>query len=77
MNDTVEREMNAPFNPPTQRAPNIHLAGEAVEQIIMHLNNSVIFAKTQDGSMRPFVDPAPIIAIISGAINQAIATRQQ
>jgi hypothetical protein len=77
MNDTVEKEMNAPFNPPTQRAPAIHLSGEAVEQIIMHLNNTVIFAKTQDGSMRPFVDPAPIIAIISGAINQTIGARHQ
>jgi hypothetical protein len=77
MNDTVEKEMNAPFNPPTQRAPSIHLAGEAVEQIIMHLNNSVIFAKTQDGSMRPFVDPVPIINIISGAIQQAVIARQQ
>ncbi|HXB13754.1 MAG TPA: hypothetical protein VNZ45_17325 [Bacteroidia bacterium] len=77
MNDTVEKEMNAPFSPPVQRAPNIHLAGEAVEQIIMHLNNSIIFAKAQDGSMRPFVDPQPIIAIISGAIQQAVGPRQQ
>jgi hypothetical protein len=76
MNDTVEREMNAPFSPPIQKAPAIHLSGDAVEQIIMHLNNAIIFAKTQDGSMRPFVDPSPITAIISGAIQQAVGTRQ-
>jgi hypothetical protein len=72
MTERSNNKMNVPFRPQTQRAPDLLLAGEAVEQIIAHLNNAIIFAKSQDGSMRPFIDPAPIIQIISGALQHAV-----
>jgi hypothetical protein len=66
--------MNQPFKVPTQRLPDIHLSGEAVELILASLNNHIILAKTQDGSMRPFIDPTPIQQIIAGAIQAAQQT---
>jgi hypothetical protein len=60
--------MNQPFRMPTQRMPDVLLSGEAIEQILICLNNHIILAKTQDGSMRPFVDPTPVIQIISAAL---------
>jgi hypothetical protein len=65
--------MNAPFpQMSTQRAPDITLSGEAVEQLFALLNNAVIFVKAQDGSMRPFVDPQPISLILAGALQAAV-----
>ena len=69
--------MNQPFKVPTQKLPDIYLSGETVEQILMCLNNHIILAKTQDGSMRPFVDPTPIIQIISAALQEAAKTGVQ
>ena len=63
--------MNAPMRQQT-RAPDIHLSGQEVEQIIAHLNNSVLFAKSPDGTMRPFVDPIPITQIIAQAMQNAV-----
>jgi len=64
--------MNIAYKPETVKLPDIVLSGEAVGHIINSLNNAVVFAKTQDGSMRPFIDPAPIINIMQAAINAAI-----
>jgi hypothetical protein len=64
--------MNAPFKFPTQHAPDITLSGETVEQVLMMLNNAVIFVKAQDGSMRPFVDPTPISQILGAALQAAV-----
>jgi hypothetical protein len=64
--------MNKPFTIQTQKTPDIYLSGEAVDQIIMFLNNALIFGKAQDGSMRPFVDPGPIGNIIHAAIQHAV-----
>jgi hypothetical protein len=63
--------MNAPFRMPTQHAPDITLSGETVEQVLMMLNNAVIFVKAQDGSMRPFVDPTGILQILGAAMQAA------
>jgi hypothetical protein len=63
--------MNAPFRMPTQHAPDITLSGETVEQILMLLQNPVIFAKVPDGSMRPFVDPTGILQILGAALQAA------
>jgi hypothetical protein len=65
--------MNQPFKVQQQRLPDIYLSGETVEQILMCLNNHIILAKTQDGSMRPFIDPTPITQIINGALQAANA----
>ena len=65
--------MNASFKAPTQRLPDITLSGQTVEQLLMLLNNAVIFAKAADGSMRPFVDPQPISQIIGSALQAAIS----
>jgi hypothetical protein len=62
--------MNA-FTPTQQRTPDITLPGAMVEQIVQHLNNGVVFAKVQDGSMRPFVDPQPILALLAQAAQAA------
>jgi hypothetical protein len=64
--------MNAPFKVQSQKLPDIYIDGDTVEKILMLLNNSIIFAKSNDGSMRPFIDPAPLINIINGAINAAL-----
>jgi hypothetical protein len=56
------------FKPQMQRIPDILLSGEAIEQILMACNNHIILAKTQDGSMRPFVDPTPITQILGAAM---------
>jgi hypothetical protein len=65
--------MNAPYNPQqAQKTPDIYLSGSVVEQMLMHLNNGIIFAKSQDGSMRPFVDPQPLLQVLIGAIQQAM-----
>jgi hypothetical protein len=64
--------MNAPFKPESVQLPDVLLSGEAVGHILNALNNSIIFAKTQDGTMRPFIDPAPISNIIQAAIQSAL-----
>jgi hypothetical protein len=65
--------MTKAFNPePENRLPDITLSGEVVEKIRMFLNAPVIFAKAQDGSMRPFVDPLPIDQIFQQAISHAM-----
>jgi hypothetical protein len=64
--------MNAPYKPAQQKTPDVLLSGEAVDQIMLHLNNAIILAKAQDGSMRPFVDPTPIQQIIFAAVQQAV-----
>ena len=68
--------MNAPFKTNTQKTPDIYLAGETVDQLMMLLNNAIILAKAQDGSMRPFVDPQPIMQIIGGALQAAMREPQ-
>jgi hypothetical protein len=68
--------MNMPFKPQNQKTPDIYLSGEAVDQIISNLNNSIILAKASDGSMRPFVDPMPIMQILSAAIQAAAQEAQ-
>jgi hypothetical protein len=66
--------MNAPFQAPA-RAPDITLPGATVEQLFTLLNsainNAVIFAKVADGSMRPFIDPSPIVQILGAALQAA------
>jgi hypothetical protein len=66
--------MNAPFQAPA-RAPDITLPGATVEQLFTLLNNAVInaviFAKVQDGSMRPFIDPQPVIQVLGAALQAA------
>jgi hypothetical protein len=64
--------VNLPFKAPIQKTPDIYLSGEAVDQVLFSLNNAIIFAKSQDGSMRPFIDPTPITQIIMGAIQEAL-----
>lgn len=64
--------MNAPFKPETVTLPNVLLSGEAVGHIVNALNNAIVFAKVADGSMRPFIDPAPISYIIQAAIQEAL-----
>jgi hypothetical protein len=71
MNDRAQ-----PFQVQPQRLPDILLGGAAVEQILMALNNHIILAKTQDGSMRPFVDPTPIQQIIQAALQAAVQQQQ-
>jgi hypothetical protein len=63
--------MNTPFKPQLHITPDIYLSGEAVNQIIIALNNPTILAKASDGSMVPFVDPSPIGNIIMAAIEAA------
>jgi hypothetical protein len=60
------------FRPQIQKTPDILMSGEAIEQILMACNNHIIFAKTQDGSMRPFVDPTPIAQILQAALQSAL-----
>lgn len=67
--------MNAPMMQQA-RTPDILLSGEQVERIVAHLNNAVLFAKSPDGSMRPFVDPIPITQIIAGALQAAARNPQ-
>lgn len=67
--------MNAPVK--QVRTPDILIPGEVVEQLIAHLNNAIIFAKSQDGSMRPFVDPMPINQIIASAIQMAVTGKNE
>jgi hypothetical protein len=66
-----------PFRMSTQKTPDVFLSGETVEQIILCLNNNIVFAKSQDGSLRPFVDPQPIMQIISAAIQASQRPQQQ
>jgi hypothetical protein len=58
-------------SPRQQKTPDLNLPGEMVEQILAHLQNAIIFAKSPDGSMRPFVDPIPISQMILSAIQSA------
>jgi hypothetical protein len=60
------------FRPQTIKTPDILMSGEAIEQLLMCCNNHIIFAKTQDGSMRPFVDPTPITQILQAALQAAL-----
>jgi hypothetical protein len=69
--------MNAPYKVQSQKLPDIYLDGDTVEKLLMLLNNSLIFVKAQDQSMRPFIDPAPIIQILQGALQQAQIPQQQ
>lgn len=64
--------MNVPFKPETVTFPDIYLSGEAVGHILSSLNNAIILAKTQDGTMRPFIDPTVISNIITSAINATL-----
>lgn len=64
--------MNIPYKPQIQRMPDVLLSGEAIEQILAHLNNAILFAKGPDGTMRPFVDPIPITQIIAGAVQASV-----
>jgi hypothetical protein len=64
------------FVPQIPRTPDILLSGQAVEQILMACNNHIILAKTQDGSMRPFVDPTPISQIIGAALQATVVKEQ-
>jgi hypothetical protein len=57
--------MNAPINQQIQKTPDITLTGEQIEQMFAFLNNAIIFAKSPDGSMRPFIDPNPIKQLLS------------
>jgi hypothetical protein len=60
---------NTPFKLQNQsKTPDIILSGETVDQIMILLNNTIILARSQDGAMRPFIDPMPIIQIIGNAI---------
>jgi hypothetical protein len=52
--------------------PDVLLPRESVGQMLLALNNAVIFVKAQDGSMRPFVDPMPIQQILQQAIQTAM-----
>lgn len=63
--------MNNPFKPQTAKTPDIYLSGDAVNQIIIALNNPTILAKASDGTMHPFVDPSPIGNIIMAALEEA------
>jgi hypothetical protein len=63
--------MNAPFQLQEQKLPDIYLSGSTVEKILMLLNNSLIFVKTDGGTMRPFIDPTPITNIIQAALQAA------
>jgi hypothetical protein len=63
--------MNTPFRPSLPKTPDITLSGDAVNQIIIALNNPTILAKSSDGSMRPFIDPSPIGNIIAAALEEA------
>jgi hypothetical protein len=69
--------VNAPYKPMQQKTPDVLIAGETIDQMLLHLNNQIILAKAQDGSMRPFVDPMPIIQILLGAVQQANRLPQQ
>jgi hypothetical protein len=62
------------MNDQTQQTPvpDVLLPKESVGQILLALNNAVIFVKASDGSMRPFVDPMPIQIILQHAINNAM-----
>jgi hypothetical protein len=60
--------MNAPLREQTIKIPTITLPSETVERVLTLLGNGVIFVKSADGSMRPFVDPMPITQLILGAI---------
>jgi hypothetical protein len=64
--------MNAPYKPESAKLPDIYLSGEAVGHIITSLNNAIILAKTQDGTMRPFIDPTIISTIINAAVQAAL-----
>jgi hypothetical protein len=63
-------KMNAPMRQQV-KTPGIIIPGETVEQLIAHLGNAVLYAKSPDGLMRPFVDPLPVIQIISAALQEA------
>jgi hypothetical protein len=64
--------MNMPIRNEPIKVPDILLSGEAVSNILMALNNAIVFVKAQDGSMRPFVDPGPIHNVIQEAIQTAL-----
>jgi hypothetical protein len=57
--------------------PDINLSGEAVDKLVAHLNNAIIFAKSPDGSMRPFVDPMPISQIIAMALQDSVTIQNE
>jgi hypothetical protein len=64
--------MNAHQGQLPQTTPDIKLSGEALDQISAYLSNAAIFVKAHDGSMRPFIDPAPIMQIIGKAVQEAV-----
>lgn len=66
------------MNDQTQNVPvpDVLLPRDSVGQILLALNNAVIFVKASDGSMRPFVDPMPIQQILQQAINAAMKAAQ-
>ena len=68
MNDMSQQQ------PQQVPVPDVILPKEAVGQMLIALGNAVIFVKTQDGTMRPFVDPMPIQQILQTAINAALKT---
>jgi hypothetical protein len=63
--------MNVQSKGQQQKTPDIHLTGETVEQIMQYLGNIIVYARSQDGSLRPFVDPTPVVNILTGALLQA------
>jgi hypothetical protein len=38
---------------------------------MQYLGNIIVYARSQDGSLRPFVDPTPVVNILTGALLQA------
>jgi hypothetical protein len=68
--------MNIPFKQ-QQKAPDVILTGEAIENILQHLNNTILYAKSQDGTLRPFCDPTPVIQILMFALQKAESQQQK
>lgn len=68
--------MNDQSQQQPQKLPDIILSSEHIEQLFTHLNNSVLFAKSPDGSMRPFIDPNPIKQILSALIQMKMQSMQ-
>ena len=60
-----------------QKLRMLYLSGETVDLMLMALNNAIIFAKVQDGAMRPFVDPMPLIQILQAALQETTRIETQ
>lgn len=54
---------------------NIALSGATVDQIMILLNNPLVFCRTTTGALHGFVDPLPIIAILREAIQTEMQRR--